>query len=74
MFQHGKDTRAHDEKDLLEVQMAETKVPMKELFLQFRKTHVGTINDGQSGSKGFDGLVGIFRMQNLTGWKGCWSD
>ena len=41
MLGHCKDTGSQDEEDAPEVEMAETKVPTKELLLWFREINVG---------------------------------
>ena len=46
MLGHCKGTGSHDKEDALEVEMAEAKVPTKELFLWFREINVGVTDNG----------------------------
>ena len=42
---HCQDTGLHDKEDALEVEMAETKVPMKKFFLRFREIDIGVTDN-----------------------------
>ena len=69
VLRNGKDTRSHDKEDVLEVEMAETKMPMEKFLLRFSQIDIGVTDNRKSHRESFNCLMGIFRMMYWTSRK-----